>query len=458
MSIVSRSSDGTDGLSLPSAQPQPGPAMIPSASTYGPGPAALINALRAELQALKGQLRTAGLWPTLANVYDRFAQTIAAGDVGDTYSTSGHLRTVVDSEDKLSEGSGVLSASGGAATPAWGDPGVWYAQPIPRARGRVFAVTLTPGTVANVRVGWAAASGGSGAVNGMITLASTGYLYAHENSTNAYWLLPWDATAHRLYIVLRDAGVFVFARGTNAPRGRLLFIADGAAGTPLYPCIENYNVAFTADNLVVSDTLWCPSPWASDGFTRLSATLAASRTDGKGHQEQNGGEGLAWAANVGTWLGGGNVASASALTGGVANATVDAGLADCYVRAKVTRAAGNPGIVVRYVDGDNYIRAVHTGTNAQLIKRVSGVETTVINEAATYAAGGYLGVSCVGTGFTLLYNGEVVGTLSAISDAGLQAATKVGLFTDNTGNSFASFEAWPAGSGGEYEPGLLQFE
>ena len=58
---------------------------------------------------------------------DEFNTALSAGSVhGTTSEPSGHTRTVKDTENKISIADGKLTFSGGKASPAVGDPAIWY--------------------------------------------------------------------------------------------------------------------------------------------------------------------------------------------------------------------------------------------------------------------------------------------------------------------------------------------
>ena len=101
------------------------------------------------------------------------------------------------------------------------------------------------------------------------------------------------------------------------------------------------------------------------------------------------------------------------------------------------------------MDADNYVRAVHDGTNCQLIKRVATVETTVITAVVAIGAGAIV-VICEGTSFSLYLNNAQVGATSVIADAALQTGTEQGLYSTNVGNTQNDFLVMPRGTGGEY--------
>jgi hypothetical protein len=117
---------------------------------------------------------------------------------------------------------------------------------------------------------------------------------------------------------------------------------------------------------------------------------------------------------------------------------------------KVTVAGGVAGLVLRYVDANNYIICHHDATNVLLVKRVAGVDTTVQTTAATYVAGAELRVIAEATKFRIFYNNLAVGTEQTIADATLLSPLKHGLYSTNVGNTFDDLVIRARGTGGEY--------
>jgi len=197
------------------------------------------------------------------------------------------------------------------------------------------------------------------------------------------------------------------------------------------------------DSIRIPDVLWLPTPLCYDTFTRANGAIGTSEASGPDSQAVTA---RTWNNRVGTTQIATNKASASALVGGLAIATVDTATVDTIVSATLTRSAAEVGVVLRYADTANYIYAIHDGTNCQLIKRVATAETTVITAAVAIGAGA-IRVIPDGTSFSLYLNNAKVGSTSTISDAGLQTGTEQGLFSTNTGNTQDAFEVFPRGDG-----------
>jgi len=381
-------------------------------------------------------------------VNDTFTTGRAAGAVNGTDAEPGPgRRTVVDTNSKLSlSGGNAVFATGGVGN---GDPSIRYA-----GQNRVGGRLLTAELIYDSAVGFSAGfdtdtSGGLNAAN--LNASSTNLRAMADGVSVVVGAIVLGAT-YKLCVVLRESGAYYFVKGGTFTNWTLVWINGGNITSIVYPALAANSASnnWRGTYIRVPSARWLPTPLLSDGFS------AWGTSDGLGHAEGiagglgSGGGGLAWTQAVGSWGASGGVASASALSGGVAMALVDTGKADVIATAKVTRNAGNAGVVVRYVDANNLVGARHTGTNAQLFKIVAGVSTTVVDAAATYVAGAEIRVICEGTAFRLFYNDAAVGSVATIGDAALQAGTKQGLRTTDTANTFDNFVVRARGTGGEY--------
>lgn len=382
-----------------------------------------------------------------AEVYlirDDFTDTLAAGSVNGTAATPGPgTRTVVDSTSVLSVGGGVLDVSGGIT--AQGDPGIWY-DAVTRAAGRLFIIRTTPATVNTyVYSGFHDAQVGAPANGNCFQLHDgVGEIDARDAAVLKAIAIR-TATVQNYAISMRGAGAFYFIKSATYPNWEMVWINSGIVTDPMYPCMISYDEAFTVDFIRVPDTLWLPIPIASDSFNRADGVLG--NTDGAGHAEANGGGGLAWTSQLGTWAINTNVATSSALDGsGISIATVPGTTANIVAQVTATQAGNEIGMCLRYVDANNYLLIQHDGTNCQLVERVGGVNTTRITAAAAIGAGALL---CVlsGADARLYLNSALIGTYAALVDT---TATIHGMFTTNIGNTLDNFVVWPRGNEGQY--------
>ena len=142
------------------------------------------------------------------------------------------------------------------------------------------------------------------------------------------------------------------------------------------------------------------------------------------------------------------MASASALSGGLAIATAPCGTPDVLLEAALTRSAGVVGLCARYQASTDYLIAYHNGTNAKLDKVVAGITTNLVSAAATYSASAVMRLILSGTEARLFYNDLAVGGLVTVPSS---TQTEHGLYTTDTGNTFDNAVAWARGTEGQYE-------
>lgn len=380
-------------------------------------------------------------------LYDKFTTDRAAGAVNGTLAEpTGGVRTVVDTNGKLSVSGGKLSfATGGVAD---GNPGVWY--PVQtRKAGLVFFGTITPpGNPGTPKIGWD--NNQSGDINEHIRFTAASTIVV-ELGGAAYNVAGYSkATAYQAAVVLRTAGIYYFIKGGAFTNWTYLYSFNTGGGGSVYPAVTALNTTsiFTADNIRIPKNLWLPTPLAYDTFTRADGAAGSTETSGPDAQAT---PSLAWTSALGTFGVTSNAGKFSALDGGgtgVATLPTSATISVLHAAA-LTRSGGVCGVVVRWTDINNHIRAVYTGTNAQLIKVVAGTPTTLVNVAASYGAGRVLRVICDGTAFRLYYHNSTIGAQQTISDAALQSGA-VGLYTTDANNTFDNVTTFPRGTGGEY--------
>lgn len=378
---------------------------------------------------------------------EEFSDTVSAGAVNGTVTTDGVRRNATDTESKMSIGSGVLTIAP-KTVQTNGDPGVWYGSLL-RKPGLLLVAQATPtNNTQAFDVGWD--NDQSGTVFGpSVLFRSTGAITERVFGSAAAALMSYsNNTTYSLAIALRAVGHFIWVKvGSN---WILLWHLASSSSSPLYPTVANVNTTATCNYIRVPNTYWLPAPLASDGFSSWGTSDGLGHAEGVAGGLGAGGNGLSWTNQIGTFGATGGAAQASALSGGIAAATVDTSKTDTITTAKVTRSGGVAGILVAYVDANNHVRAVHNGTNAQLIKRVSGSDTNVISTAATYSANAEIRVVREGTAYRLYYNNALIGSQQTISDSVFNSITKQGLYTTDTANTLDDLTVYARGTGGEY--------
>lgn len=381
-------------------------------------------------------------------VNDTFTTNRAAGAVNNTAAEPGPgLRVVVDTGNRFSlAGGSVVFGTGGSA----GDPGCWY-QGLPIGAGRVIIaqITVTANTI-RTYIGYDANQSGAFSLRyGFATTTAINILVPGMASSQVLASYTTGSTYGLALSSRALGGAFAFLKKTTT--WNLLYHVTISSQAILYPGFAQFSSGDQGiDSIFVPSLVWLPTPTVSDGFAVWGTT------DGQGHAEGvsgglgAGGSGLAWTNQIGTFTAASGVANASALSGGIAIATVEGGNADVVVAVNLTWLAGTGGLVVRYADANNYIQLRYTGTNLQLVKVIANVATTVLDSAATYSAGARIVLTVEATKFRCFYNEAAIGAEQTISDAAVQSATLVGLRTSDTTNTFDNFVVYARGTSGEY--------
>lgn len=381
---------------------------------------------------------------------DRFGDAHAAGAVNGTPAEPGPggSRVVVDTNSKLSIAGGEASfATGGLGVD---NPGIRYPS-LNRALGRTVLGSIVHLSGDNALLGFG--NGSSLLLVHAMRFSSATTLRAADNSATIGIGIYDFGVLYHVAVVARLIGAFYFIKGGAFTNYTLVWISNVNSNALIYPGISGGATGIlTADNLRVPSRLFIPVPLASDSFAGGAGSMDGRLTDGLGHAEQNGGDGKVWTDQVGTWAILTNAAAASALSGGLAIATVDTPSADAVIDVEATRSAGSVGGIARYQDANNYLRFYHEGTNAVCQQVVAGTPSTLRTGAATYSAGAVVRLILNGTTGRLFYNNVAVGAVFTVP-ASIYAAH--GLYTTNTGNSLDDFQVWARGTGGEYE-GLNQ--
>ena len=368
-------------------------------------------------------------------LYDQFTTDKTSAQLkanNTTAEPTGGIRTVTDTNSKLSITNSVLTSITGGFGQS--DPGLWYSSKA-RAAGKAFLVHVNSnsGGGSAFDIGWDGDQTSFGL--DYFWFAPSGVLEVCVNGGACIVVGTFtDGVNYELANIMRSSGNLWFIRGgSEYPNWTLVWLSTGGAGAR-FPMIDATSTVsiFTADNARIPTTTWLPTPLVSDGFSTTT-------TDGLGHTEANGGSGLSWTDSIGTWQSSGSVASATALSGGIAVRTVSSGSSNILMDAALTRSAGNVGIIARYADSNNYLIAYHDGTNIHLDKVVDGSTTSLINSAAAYSAGAVVRLSVTGTNADLYYNNAKKGSTVVVPSS---TATTHGLYTTNTGNTIDNFVVW----------------
>lgn len=231
--------------------------------------------------------------------YDQFRDALAAGSINGTVSTPGPgKRVVVDTESKLTTSGDKLVASGGKATPAWGDPGVWLdGQQRVLGLVGVFDIYVPAFTTLGPEVGFDSNQNTFVGSNGIYALTSTTLRVAEAGADSVIAAVYAVATRYQIAVVIRAAGAFYLIRGGIYTAWTLIWVGTAGTTAIIYPTINTYGSAFNSEFARIARTLWAPPPILSDGFS------SGASSDGAGHVESvglgAGGSGIAWVG--GTW-------------------------------------------------------------------------------------------------------------------------------------------------------------
>jgi len=376
---------------------------------------------------------------------DEFSDTLAAGAfLGQPAVPGPGTRQGVDTNGIMSSAGGVMVVNG---TPAANDR--YHLGSVARVAGRGFKVIVptitTPGSAFTIRIGWS--------VDGTTTLTGApGIDYGDATTIRmkdgagvGVYQVPIGAAPHTHASVLRATGGFIFS--VISGQYILLYIAPTTSTTPMFPKMilaAASAVNFTYDSHRIPQSPYIPTPLAYAAFGGGDGALG--NTDALGPDGQ-GSPVAAWVDQVGTWAIASGKATASALAGGLAIATVPTASADAHISIALTRAGGSVGGIARYQDSSNYLRFSHDGTNVLCEQVVAGVPTTLRTGAAAFVASALIYLRVTGTTGWLFYNNVAVGASFTVP-----ASTQKnhGLYTTDVTNTMDAFEAFPDGTSGEH--------
>jgi hypothetical protein len=277
---------------------------------------------------------------------DEFNDIKAVGIVNNTSAAPGPgVRTVVDTENKLSIINRKLTFTGGKTVASYTDPRLNYAS-VGRKAGRALCFTITlPATDKHVRFGWATSAIDFNG-DAMIHFSNGATINISSSATiNAQNLSSYTATTYKVSVVLRTTGAMWFIRGGVFTNWTLLWINETGNTANLIPSIFNHSSAITISDWKIIDL---PNPY------NTMYGLATSR--------------------LATSSAGDEITS----------------LADTFIEFTWIAITGETlEISFRYTDADNrwIIRCNQTDSTIKVIEKFFGVETERSSVAQTWTNG-----------------------------------------------------------------------
>lgn len=228
-------------------------------------------------------------------LYDMFTTARAAGSVNGTLAEpTGQVRTVVDTNSKLSITGGVANvAIGGVGA---GNPGLWY--PSMTRQAGLILLGVVNIALDGLSIGWDISA--VGAISFALRVFSSVDLAIVDNaSIISVGAAPAPATNYFCAVVLRATGCWYFIKGGIYTNWTLVYISS-LSSSNLLPSFTNIgaNGTYTADNIRVPVALYIPLPLAYDTFTRANGALGSTETvspDGLAIAA------LVWNFSVGVW-------------------------------------------------------------------------------------------------------------------------------------------------------------
>jgi len=435
-------------------------------------------------------------------INDSFNDTLAAGAVNGTPATPGPgIRTVRDTGgDEVSIGGGVAQL---ANPTGWVDPALWISS-VTRTPGLVGLFSATfPATNGHIKIGLSE--------NAPVGNATANIMYFTATATitvpPAITISSYTATSYMIGIVLRTVGTYYFIKGGVYTNWSLLWFDGINASATLYPALVDHSAVPAIDFIRVPQSLWIPPPLAYDTFTRADGLIGSTEIVGPDAQTTpiRAWTGATWSIDtnqvkntpsLGAEEAGGNLTvdnwyqitatqvnhffagcaiwdcfRASAATALDANnkvqqitlvdmfATFETGTPSILMSNTVTLDAGvqAAGVITNLDDPAapaNFLVAYHNGTNARLSKCVAGAYTSIINNAAAYAAGQVLRIHTRRDGANLkvrlYYNENFIGAEETIADAGIVDNTIHGQMSTNPPNRLDNFQLFAQGKEDSY--------
>jgi lysophospholipase L1-like esterase len=354
-----------------------------------------------------------------------------------------NVRTVANTGDKAYLAGDQVILTGSSAS--YGDPAVWYpAQTRVAGLALLGRMTIYSGQFAQFGFDTGQAGGLDG--NGLLLSGPVGTPIANGLYTipDGMYIGSAPAGTYDLAIILRTAGVLFLIRGGAFSAWTPLYLTDQNSTATIYPAIIGRALKANFHFIKIPQAVWFPAPLVSDSFNRANTTDALGVTDGAGHVEANGGAGLTWTNQVGTWKITTNQAQPATLAGDKAIATLDAGFSDGIVQATPTlNVDSSVGLVLRWQDANNYLymTVVKAGAAATLTLRevVDGVESADLVTPATVASGNRIHAVLSGNKVRLYYRHFTYGGEATVT---LTSGTQFGILSTATNSLINDFQVW----------------
>jgi len=379
---------------------------------------------------------------------DDFNDNLVVGTLNGSRATPGgvgtvaqNTRTVVDTGGRVSlTGGNAVFAAGGVA----GDPGIWWGG-ISNVLGLTLITKINNGGVGIKELGWDNNQAGSIAFGFRAGSGGAVSISLYDVAVNPVIGL-WTAGEVVYYAdILRGSGFghYAFAKSiTNYPQWRLLYPSVNiTAIATVYPHINSRELV-SYEFMRVPLNLFIIPVLAYDTFTR--ANLA--RTDNLGPDGQAA-PALPWTNQEGTIAIVGNTAIATVLAAGRAICTVPVSSSNLLASVTLIRGTTGAGIVLRYENVNNYVYCWHNGANLQLVQRVAGVETILVNAAAAYGAGRIIQAILDLLQGSAFYNNAKIGATVAIPAS---SWNQCGLIFFDLDSTLDNFTVYARGNEGQY--------
>ncbi|MCU7521670.1 MAG: hypothetical protein HF312_15745 [Ignavibacteria bacterium] len=378
---------------------------------------------------------------------DDFDTDLPAGAVNGTKCRTGQTRTVTDTENKMSVAGGKLVISGGKATPVWGDPGVFYPT-INRQSGRIMVANIQQNN--KVIIGFALSTTGA-ATAADLAFFPGNIITGHAGGAQLPSIGSWIAdTAYNVAVLLRSNGMMLLLKSSSD--WRLMWVDSRSNVSTIYPAITNNNAQAEIDTLRIPHRLWLPTPLLSDGFSLQGIS------DGKGHAEGiagglgSGGGGVEWQGPTWSVSGGYLRNNPSVPADYYRTATLSTPDVVAGVQIHSLAAGAQAGLTLNLdnqPNPQNLATAYLQDGRCYLAKTVSGVKTTVMDQAATFVADAWLYVIKDGTGYSVYYNDSLLGTTQTIADPAIVGNRKHCLYSTG-GVDIKAVKIYARGTEGQY--------